>query len=102
MLASCTRHEAAPEERAMCRRCLAIVLACVGFVGGCRKAYEALPETICPKLVAHSRVLLGAGVRNKTDEEMLALCKASSPKQRGCAMVATKGADIMKCSLVTD
>ena len=41
-------------------------------------------------------------IRDKTDEELLEVCKASSPKQRGCAMAATKGADIMKCSLVKD
>lgn len=82
----------------MRRLSFAIVL-CTGLVGGCIE-YEALPDTICPKLVVHSRALLGAGVKDKSDAEMLAVCKASTPKQRGCAMVATKGSDIMKCSLV--
>ena len=86
----------------MHRMCLVVVLACTGLVVGCKKEYEALPDTVCPRLVAHSRALLGAGVRDKTNEEMLAVCKASTPKQRGCAMVATRGSDIMKCSLVTD
>lgn len=81
---------------------IGMALVGVGFIGGCKKEYEALPDTACPKVVAHSRALLGAGAQDKSDDEMLAVCKASSPKQRGCAMVATVGADIMKCSLVTD
>jgi hypothetical protein len=82
--------------------CLAIALACIGFTAGCKPVFAALPDSDCPKIVKHSKVLLGAGVRDKTDEELLEVCKASSPKQRGCAMAATKGADIMKCSLVKD
>lgn len=82
--------------------CFAIVLACTGFLGGCQKKYEALPDTVCPRLVTQSRALLGAGVSDKSDAQLLKVCKSSSPKQRGCVMVATEAADIMKCSLVTD
>ena len=84
------------------RRILVIVLACSGLVSGCTKKFEALPATDCPKVVAHSKALLGAGAKGKSDADMLAVCKASTPKQRGCAMAATEGADIMKCSLVRD
>jgi len=82
--------------------CLVIVLTCTGLAVGCKPEYEALPDTVCPKLVVHTRALFGAGVEDKTDLEMLAVCKASKPKQRGCAMASTKASDMMKCSLVTD
>lgn len=69
---------------------------------GCKKDYEALPDSACPKIVAHSRALLGEGAKDKTDEELMGVCEASSPKQRGCVMAATEGSDIMKCTLVRD
>jgi len=82
--------------------CLVTLLVSIGFVGGCKKEYEALPESACPELVAHTKKLLGEGIKDKTTKELLAMCRSSSPKQRGCAKVATVGADIMKCSLVRD
>ena len=84
----------------MHRLCVLTVLAGTIALTACAKKYEALPETACPEVVARSKSLLGEGVKDKTDEEMLAVCKASSPKQRGCAMAATVAADIMKCPLV--
>ncbi len=83
----------------MRRLSVAFVLACTCLVGGCIE-YEELPDSVCPRLVTHARALLGPGAKDKTNDEMMAACKASTPKQRGCAMVARVGSDIMKCSLV--
>ena len=69
---------------------------------GCKKEFPLISPDECPKLVEHSKALLGEGVKDKTDDEMLAVCLASTARQRGCVKMATKGSDIMKCSLVLD
>jgi hypothetical protein len=78
----------------------AVISMCL--MGACQPVYEELPPSTCPKLLAHSRALLGEGIKDKSDAELLSACKKSSPKQRGCAMIATNGADIAKCILVRD
>lgn len=78
-----------------------VALGAIVFIASaCKPTYEELPASDCPKVVEHSRRLLGPGAKGKTTKEMLAICEASTPKQRGCAMQATVGADIMKCSLL--
>ena len=84
------------------RTLIALTLPAALLTFGCQKEFAAIPETECPKVIAHSKALLGDGAKGKTEEEMMSVCKASSAKQRGCAMAATVAADIMKCSLVKD
>ena len=79
--------------------CAAMLASILGLIG-CQKEFGALPDTSCPELLTHTRALMGEGVRDKTDEELLGVCKSSSPKQRGCIKAATVASDIMKCSLV--
>jgi len=76
-----------------------------GFCFGataCTEEFPLLEASECPQIVAHSKKLLGDGVKGKSDEEMLGVCRASTPRQRGCVKMATEGADVMKCSLVRD
>ena len=86
----------------MRRLCFVPLLACLFFVVGCKPEYEALPKSACEKIVPHSKKLMGEGISDKSDAELFGVCNASSPKQRGCAMVATSASDLMKCSLVKD
>ncbi len=71
-------------------------------IAGCKTEYPLLKADECPNLIKHSKALLGEGVKDKTDEELLAVCKRSTARQRGCVKMATVAADIMKCSLVQD
>ena len=91
-----------PKDSIMARLVLAAAILSIAFVAGCKREFEALPDTACPKIVSHSKALLGEGVKDKSDDELLGVCMASTPKQRGCVMAATRGADIMKCSLVKE
>ncbi len=86
----------------MSPRFAALLVLAATFILGCQKDFAAVPESDCPKVIEHSKALLGEGAKGKSQEEMMAVCKASSPKQRGCALAATEAADIMKCSLVKE
>ena len=102
MFAESTSLSAATEESAMRLLCLVPVLASLLFVVGCKPDYEALPKSACAKIVERSKKLMGEGISDKSDAELFGVCNGSSPKQRGCAMVATSASDLMKCSLVKD
>ncbi len=71
------------------------------MMGGCNN-YKALPDTDCPQIVANTRAVLGASIKNQTTEDMMAACYKSRPLQRGCALVAKSAADLIRCSLITD
>ena len=68
----------------------------------CAREYPLIAAQECSEIVAHSKKLLGAGVKDKSDDELLGICRASTARQRGCVKLATVAADVMKCSLVRD
>ena len=68
--------------------CLALSLA------GC-SSYDPISVKECNKVVSHTKKLLKSHAPPKA--EMMKSCKEATDQERGCAMAATKAAQLMQC-----
>ena len=61
---------------------------------GCT-SYDPVSVKDCGKVVTHTKKLLKDHAPPRA--EMMKSCKASTDEERGCAMAATKAAQLMQC-----